>query len=122
MYVGTLYEVVNEGMDYSTKEPSYSIIQNMRIAVADKIEVLKDWLTRIRDNIENLPPDRKGLFKQLELLIVKVIRWATARIEQWVRPKANIRYRELKTIHDNINQVDNKLSDTIHKVEQEVNG
>jgi hypothetical protein len=106
MYVGTLYEVVNDGMDYSTKEPSYSIIQNIRIAVSD--------------NIENLPSDRKGLFRQLELLIVKVIRWATARIEQWVRPKANIRYRELKTIHDNINQVDNKLSDTIHKVEQEV--
>jgi len=69
MYIGTIYEVINEGMDYSTKEPSYSIIQNMRIAVADKIEVLKDWLTRIRDNIENLPPDRKGLFRQLELLI-----------------------------------------------------
>ena len=122
MYTGTLYEVVNEGIDYSTKEPSYSIIQNMRIAVADKIEILKDWLTRIRDNIENLPSDRKGLFRQLELLIVKVIRWTTARIEQWVRPKANIRYRELKAIHDNINQVDSKLSDTIHKVEQEVNG
>lgn len=59
MYVGALYEVINEGMDYSTKEPSYSIIQNMRIAVADKIEILKDWLTRIRDNIENLPSDRK---------------------------------------------------------------
>lgn len=36
MYIGTIYEVVNEGIDYSTKEPSYSIIQNMRIAVADK--------------------------------------------------------------------------------------
>ena len=34
----------------------------MRIAVADKIEILKDWLTRIRDNIENLPSDRKRLF------------------------------------------------------------
>ena len=49
-------------MDYSTKEPSYSIIQNIRIAVADKIEILKNWLTHIRDNIENLPSDRKRLF------------------------------------------------------------
>ena len=79
----------------------------VRNYIGDKLAKVQDWADKVEKEYNEAPPEKKGIFKKIKVILAKMIRWLSDQLEYIIRPDLTDKdFEEIKTKVDKFNRAE----------------
>ena len=86
---------------------NHAMFAKVRNYIGDKLAKVQDWADKVEKEYNEAPPEKKGIFKKIKVILAKMIRWLSDQLEYIIRPDLTDKdFEEIKTKVDKFNRAE----------------